>query len=194
MIKKYKLISFVLILLYFFNVFAIKNREEVILKDCVDGDTAKFVINNKVEVVRFLSIDTPESVKPDSEVELFGKEASEYTCNMLKNAKKIFLEYDPKSDKKDKYDRVLAYVFVDDILLEKELVKNGLAEVAYVYDDYLYIDELKKEEEKAKKNKIGIWSNSEEKIIDNQDDENIIIEIFNLIVDFVRKILDMIFS
>ena len=68
------------------------------------------------------------------------------------------LEYDNKSDKVDKYDRTLAWVWIDDTLLQKELVKNGYAKVAYLYDEYKYASELKKFEEYAKENKINIWS------------------------------------
>ena len=130
-------------------------KEKVSFSSCVDGDTAKFILNKKEITVRFLAINTPET---GTNEEPYGIEASEYTCKTLKNAKKIELEYDPKSDKKDKYDRYLAWVFVDGKLLEEELIKKGLASVAYVYDDYKYVDTLKKAEETAKKNKKGIHS------------------------------------
>ena len=64
--------------------------EEVKLIKCVDGDTAKFVFENKKEyTVRFLAIDTPEVKHPKVKEELFGKEASSFTCNSLKKANKI---------------------------------------------------------------------------------------------------------
>ena len=69
------------------------------------------------------------------------------------------MQYDPKSDKVDKYDRVLAWVFVDDKLLQSELVSKGYAEVKYLYDDYLYSNDLKDLEIKAKEKKLGMWSN-----------------------------------
>ena len=50
----------------------------------------KFLINGKEETVRFLAVDTPESVHPKKDLEYYGKEASNYTCNALKNAKKIY--------------------------------------------------------------------------------------------------------
>ena len=75
---------------------------KVELSECVDGDTAKFIYNNEKITARFLAIDTPETVHPTKDVEEFGKEASEYTCNKLTNAKEIKLEYDKDSDKTDK--------------------------------------------------------------------------------------------
>lgn len=128
------------------------------LNKCVDGDTAWFNVDGEVIKTRFLAIDTPEST---TEIEEYGKEASEFTCNILTNAKKIELEYDDNSDKTDKYDRHLVWVFVDETLLQKSLVENGLAEVAYLYGDYKYTNILEESEEIAKENKLNIWSNKE---------------------------------
>ena len=133
------------------------DRYEVTLNKCVDGDTAWFNLSNKVIKTRFLAIDTPESTK---EIEPYGKEASNYTCKRLKNADKIYIEYDNNSQKLDKYDRHLVWVFVDNSLLQKELVENGLAEVKYIYGDYLYLDKLKKAEDLAKSKSINIWSDN----------------------------------
>lgn len=133
-------------------------------KKCVDGDTATFMYKNEELKARFLAIDTPETKHPTKGEEPFGKEASEYTCNSLKNANVIKLEYDKNSDELDKYDRHLVWVFIDDKLLQKELISKGLAKVAYLYGDYKYTEELKETEKIAKKNKIGIWSNNIPKV------------------------------
>ena len=143
--------------------------DEVSFFECVDGDTAKFMLNKKEITVRFLAIDTPETKHPTKKEQPFGKEASNYTCNTLKNADKIILEYDPNSDKLDKYKRHLAWVFVDGELLQEKLISKGLAKVAYLYDDYLYVKKLEKLETKAKEKKLGIWSNDKET---NNSDEN----------------------
>ena len=135
------------------------NKFSVKLDKCIDGDTARFFINGESKTVRFLSINAPEIAHDDIAEEFYGKESSEYVCKVLKRSKKIKLQYDPKSDKTDKYDRVLAWVYVDNDLLQKELVKKGYAEVKYVYDDYLYSNELKDLEIKAKDKKIGMWGN-----------------------------------
>ena len=171
------------------NVYA-SNKVKVTLDSCVDGDTASFVVKNKKKKVRFLGINTPESVKKDSEVESYGKEASNYTCKKLKNAKNIELEYDPKSDKKDKYGRVLAWVFVDGKLLQKDLVSKGYAKVAYLYDDYLYTDEIKKAEEIAKSKGLRVWSTEEqisEEIMDSV--ESFFDKIKRKIAKFLKNVL-----
>lgn len=125
--------------------------------DCVDGDTIKVILNKKEYTVRMLAVDTPESVHPTKGVEYYGKEASEFTCQSVKNAKKLELEYDDDSDKEDKYGRLLAWVFVDGKLLQEELVKNGYAKVAYLYGDYKYTEKLESVQEKASAKNIGVW-------------------------------------
>lgn len=135
----------------------IENRFTVTFKRKVDGDTAVFQYQDEEFTCRFLAIDTPETVKPDTPVQPFGKEASIYTESRLTEATEIWLEFDEKSDKQDKYDRVLAWVWVDGSLLQEELVQSGLAKVAYVYDDYKYVDRLEEAQKQAKEKGIGIW-------------------------------------
>lgn len=149
--------AFILILLFLCSTLAISanTRVQVELKKCTDGDTAHFLINGHDTTVRFLAIDAPEYTK---EKDPFGKEASEFTCQALKNADTIELEYDDGSQKRDKYGRDLAWVFVDGELLQKQLVAEGLAEVRYVYGDYAYTDELYEAQELAKQNKRYLWS------------------------------------
>ena len=156
-----KKVVFLLIIFLFPGVVFASGREEVTLSKCVDGDTAKFIINNKEETVRFLAVDTPETKHSTKGEEPYGKEASDYTCNRLKEVNKIELEYDDNSTKTDKYNRYLAWVFVDDNLLQAELVKNGLAEVAYLYGDYKYTDLLKDYEQTAIATKVGMHSDTD---------------------------------
>lgn len=127
----------------------------VTLDKCVDGDTAWFYYNNEEIKARFLAIDTPEST---TTIEAYGKEASIYTCNELSSASKIELEYDDNSDKEDKYNRQLVWVFVDDELLQNKIVSQGLAEVKYLYGDYKYTSILQDSLVDAKNNKLGMWS------------------------------------
>lgn len=156
---------------------------EVTFSDCVDGDTAKFIYNGEKITVRFLAIETPETVSTREKVETWGKEASEYTCNELKKAEEIKLEYDTKAKETDLYGRHLVWVFVDGQLLQKKLVDKGYAKIDYIYRNYKYVEELKKAEQVAKDNKLGIWSittNNEQNEINldsktdiNSENENI---------------------
>lgn len=151
----------IFVLFIFFFCFSVNasNKFSVKLDKCIDGDTARFFINGESRTVRFLSINAPEISHDDILEEFYGKETSEYACKLLSRASSIKLQYDPKSDKVDKYDRVLAWVYVDGELLQKELVSKGYAEVKYVYDDYLYSNELKELENISKEKKLGMWGN-----------------------------------
>ena len=171
----------------------INKKEKVSFSKCVDGDTAKFIINKKEETVRFLAINTPEN--SSDKVEPFGKESSEFTCQHIKKAKEIILEYDSNSDLKDKYGRILAFVYVDNMLLEEKLIEKGYAEVAYIYGDYEHVERLKELEDIARNKKVGIWS-----ISDNHPDikeefdlniETVIEWFFKIIVNLISKIFDL---
>jgi micrococcal nuclease len=154
-----KRIIFILLLFFIsFNVYA-SEKIEVKFSKCVDGDTAWLIKDEKEIKVRFLAIDAPEVGEQE---EPFGKEASEFTCNKLKYAKKIEIEYDDNALEKDKYERHLVWIFVDDRLLQDEIVRNGWAEVTYLYGDYKYIDRLKQSESIAKRNSLNIWSNNDD--------------------------------
>lgn len=165
-------------------------KKEVNFLDCVDGDTIKVEVDGEKMTLRFLAIDTPETVHPTKGVEPFGEEASDYTCEKVKNAKNLSIEYDPNSDIKDKYDRLLAWVFVDDSLLQKELVSLGYAKVAYIYGEYMYTDELLEEEKKAADSKLGIWSLEEypnDEIIDEVKTPSWIDKTIDKLIDYMDK-------
>lgn len=190
---------FTMISIFFMCINFVYAKETVKLSKCVDGDTFRAIINDKEYTIRMLAIDTPESVKANTDIEYYGKESSEYTCKRLTNAKKIELEYDEKSDKFDKYDRLLAWVFIDNKLLQEELVEKGYAKVAYLYNDYKYNDILKEKQELASAKEIGIWNSvakkeykeepNEEK---NENIEVIIITILFLVITFITGIINKI--
>lgn len=155
--KKKLLLTLILFLFVCLPIQA-NTKKTVTLSKCTDGDTAHFMVDGKDTTVRFLAVNAPEYTK---EKEFYGKEASEYVCDRLTKAKQIELEYDEGSDRTDKYGRDLAWIFVDGTLLEKDLVKQGYAEVKYIYGDYAYTDELKALEKEAKAQKLGMWSDNQ---------------------------------
>ena len=172
--KKYVFV-FILLMLVAFPVYAVEgndikikentneeevvsalNKIDVVLEKCVDGDTAKFKTSDgSITTYRFLAVDTPEVSHPTKGVEPYGKEASEFVCETLTNATKIVLELDENADLVDEYNRGLAWVFVDDELLQEKLVSRGFAEVAYLYDNYKYSNLLKEKEKEAKNKKTS---------------------------------------
>ena len=173
-------------------------KEQVKFSKCSDGDTAWFIINGEEKKVRFLAIDTPET--SGEKADPLGDVASNYTCNALKGAKEIYLEYDGASDKEDKYGRVLAFIYVDGKLLEEELIKEGLAKVDYIYGDYEHVDDLRREEEIAKNKQVGIWK--EVSLPDEQDntseleseEKSTIDEILTIILEIIKKIIALLFN
>lgn len=156
--KKYTslAVAILAILTYLYTNFLVPlDQDGVHLAACVDGDTARFVVDGKEEKVRFLAIDTPEITNKQNP-EPFGIEASEFTCRTLSNANTITLEYE--TNKRDKYNRLLAWVFVDDKLLQEALVENGYAKVAYLYGDYKYTNRLQVAQLDAQAKKLNIFS------------------------------------
>ena len=148
------IVALVLVMLSYF----IKSNEalaldEAFLISCVDGDTANLKVDGVKESVRFIAVDTPELSSQD----FFAQEAADFTCNALKQANQIQLEFDPESDPRDKHGRMIAWVHVDDVLLQRDLVKGGYAKVKYIYGDYRYVDELNRLQTSAKKSGLGIW-------------------------------------
>lgn len=132
-----------------------KNAEEVELIEHVDGDTSKFEIDGKIETVRYLLIDTPETKHPKLEEQPLGEEASFFVKNLLEKTNRITLEYDV--EKRDKYGRVLAYVYVDGVNVQELLLKRGLARVGYIYESQRHLENFRKAEDFAEENNIGIW-------------------------------------
>lgn len=93
------------------------NQHAVTLVETVDGDTIKVNYNGKVETVRYLLVDTPEEKKPGTCVQPYA--VSAYNENKkLVNSGKLSLEFETNGDKRDKYGRLLAYVFDDGIDFE----------------------------------------------------------------------------
>ena len=157
-----KKIILLLICILPFNVLA-ENLIDAKFKKCVDGDTAYLIIDGEEVKVRLLAIDTPETKHPKKGKESGGETASTYTCNRLKEANSIQIEYDEKSDLQDKYGRTLVWLYLDGKLLQSDLISNGYAEVNYIYGKYKYVDELCNIQREAINNNLGIWENGSRK-------------------------------
>ncbi|WP_349305790.1 thermonuclease family protein [Bacillus sp. FJAT-49711] len=134
------------------------NKVGVELVQPIDGDTIVVMYNGEREKVRFLLLDSPETSHPRLGEQPFGQEAKEFTTNLVENAKKIELEFDI-GPKLDKYGRLLAYVYVDGKMIQEELLKKGLARVAYIYPpNTRYVNQFDAIQKKAQKKGVGIWA------------------------------------
>ncbi|MEK8196655.1 MULTISPECIES: thermonuclease family protein [unclassified Lysinibacillus] len=136
----------------------IKSFEEFPLEGVIDGDTLKIQYNGSTEKVRLLLVDTPETNHPSLGEQPFGQEAKEFTKQLLKDKKTVYLEFDVSY--RDKYKRLLAYVYTDEgINIQEELLKNGLARVAYIYEpNTKHVDWFETVQRTAQQQAIGIWS------------------------------------
>jgi len=146
----------ILFIILFISLLLNNNQREdiIIFNYCIDGDTFNALIDNNPTTIRLLAVNTPENT---NKKEYYGEESSNYTCELLKSAQQIKIEYDNNSDLKDKYQRTLGWIFIDDKLLQLFIIENGYGEVKYLYGDYKYTDKLLKAETTAKTNKLGIW-------------------------------------
>lgn len=120
----------------------------------VDGDTIKLE-NGKV--VRYIGIDTPETVHPSKPVQCFGKEASAKNKQLIEG-KEVRLVKDVSET--DKYGRLLRYVYIGDTFVNDYLVRNGYAHSSTFPPDVKYQDQFKKAEEEARTNKLGLWADN----------------------------------
>jgi len=151
---------FVFILLLCFVMLAgcssstVKNT--TVVTNVVDGDTMDISINNKEERIRLLLVDTPETKHPTKPIQPFGPEASQFAKNTLEG-KEVTIELDVSE--RDKYGRLLAYIWIDGKMFNEMLLEKGLARVAYVYaPNTKYVDQFYEIQKKAQKQGVGIWS------------------------------------
>jgi micrococcal nuclease len=90
----------------------------------VDGDTVEVALGGTTEDVRYIGIDTPESVAPDQPVECFGERASHLNATLVEG-REVRLVFD--DERRDQYGRLLAYVYLGDRFVNAELVRRGYA-------------------------------------------------------------------
>ena len=133
-------------------------RYEVKYKEANDGDTFSVDIDGKTERIRLLMVDTPEMNYKEDNPQPYAEEAKAFTIDILENAQKIEVLHDV-GDERDHYDRLLAYVFVDDVLLQEHLLAQGFAAVRYAHapnntleQDFYTI------QDKAEKAKLNVWA------------------------------------
>ena len=121
----------------------------------IDGDTIEIFVNGYLYKVRYLLIDTPETHDPFRGEEEFGQEAFEFNKNLVES-KVVRLEKDITEF--DKYDRLLRYVYLDSIMINLELLRNGLAEILFIKPDVKHYSLFAEIQKDAQKLKLGIWS------------------------------------
>jgi len=125
--------------------------EGVLVKRVIDGDTIELETG---ETVRYIGIDTPETVHPDKPVQCFGKEASTKNTELVAG-KRVRLEKDVSET--DRYGRLLRYVYVGDTFINDYLVRQGYANASSYPPDVKYQDQFRQAEQEARVAKRGLW-------------------------------------
>lgn len=120
----------------------------------VDGDTIEARIGGEVEDVRLIGIDTPETVKPESPVECFGPQASAFTHRLLEG-RRVRLVFG--AERRDVYERLLAYVYIDHRFLNAMLVRRGLARTLSIPPNTRYRALFERLEIGAARSGRGLW-------------------------------------
>jgi micrococcal nuclease len=120
----------------------------------VDGDTIYVVIGNEIEAVRYIGINTPETHHPSKGREPFG-EAATAVNQQLVDGKWVTLVLDTQH--RDRYGRLLAYVWVDGRFVNAELVHRGYAQAATYPPNVRYAEYFRQLEAGAREANRGLW-------------------------------------
>jgi len=118
------------------------------VKKVIDGDTIEL---ENGEVVRYIGINAPENN------ECFFEQAKQMNRDLVEG-KEVKLGKDVSD--RDKYNRLLRYVYVDDIFVNDYLVKQGYALADFIFPDEKYKDQFEQSQTYAKENKLGLWGSA----------------------------------
>ena len=123
----------------------------------IDGDTVDVSIDGKVERVRLIGIDTPETKKPNTPIECYGPEASERIAFLLPVGTPVILQRDAEA--RDHYGRLLGYIFrfSDNIFVNGDLMKGGFARPLAIAPNTAYSKEFSSLATDAQAAKLGLW-------------------------------------
>ncbi len=128
------------------------NREVVTVSKVVDGDTIEITGGRKL---RYIGIDTPETVDPRRPLQCFGKEASNRNKELVLG-KQVELEKDVSET--DKFGRLLRYVYVGERMINEQLVQEGYAHASSYPPDIMYQERLTAVQAKARVENKGLWA------------------------------------
>jgi len=136
------------------NTIAATATERVRVLGVVDGDTIDVERGGVRTRVRYIGINTPETVHPIRGAECFGKEASARNAALV-SGQYVHLEKDVSET--DKYGRLLRYVYLGDVLVNEKLVADGYANVSTYPPDVHYTDRFRAAEAAARAAGKGLW-------------------------------------
>jgi micrococcal nuclease len=123
----------------------------------VDGDTIHVELGGREEKVRYIGVDTPESVKPNTPVQCYAKRASAFN-EQLVDGERVRLVFD--AEHRDRYGRLLAYVYraSDGLFVNAALVRRGYARVMTIPPDVAHAGEFRRLASSARRAGRGLWA------------------------------------
>jgi micrococcal nuclease len=123
--------------------------------EVIDGDTIKVAVGDRTEVIRYIGINTPEVHHPTRGAEPGGREATDVN-RMLVAGHEIHVELDVQE--RDRYRRLLAYVYVGETMVNAELVQRGYAQVMTIPPNVRHQELFLKLQREAREEKRGLWA------------------------------------
>lgn len=123
-----------------------------------DGDTISVDMNGTTERIRMIGVDTPETHDPRKAVQCFGQAASDFTKRLI-GTSAVRLEADPLNTNRDRYDRLLRYVYLpDSTLVNAEIIRQGYG-FAYLSFPFSKSEEFRQLQTEARQANRGLWGN-----------------------------------
>jgi len=125
--------------------------------EVIDGDTVKIDYDGTATTVRLIGVDAPETVHPEKPVEFYGKQASAFLKNLLKG-ESVYVEVPAAPSDRDKYDRLLAYLYrsPDGLFVNLEIVRQGYGH-AYTEFPFEHLELFRHYEKVARESEKGLW-------------------------------------
>jgi micrococcal nuclease len=120
----------------------------------VDGDTVEVQLDGREEDVRYIGVDTPETVKPDTPVQCFGPQASHFNHRFVEG-ERVRLVFD--EERRDIYGRLLAYVYRDGHFVNAELLRRGLARTLTIPPNDRFASRFERLQMAAARAGRGLW-------------------------------------
>jgi micrococcal nuclease len=121
----------------------------------VDGDTILAAVGGKREYVRYIGVDTPETVKPGTPVQCFGPQAHRFNQRLVEG-RSVRLRFD--AERRDRYGRLLAYVYRGRRLVNEELVRGGYGRTLTIAPNDRFARRFARLEARAGRRGRGLWS------------------------------------
>jgi micrococcal nuclease len=123
----------------------------------VDGDTIRVVLGDRQERVRYIGVDTPESVKQDTPVECFAKRAAAENARLVAGRQVRLV---PDVDPRDRFGRLLAYVYrtQDGTMVNEALVRGGFARPLTIPPNVRFAERFRRAAREARRAARGLWS------------------------------------